>query len=623
MNLSRRFATLIVATGLLSTSCGTSPTPSATGPAPSSSPSASGPLASPANEFERLLYGYSYTPDGGIRGGTVTVGDWRGNDQLNPLLAGSVANRPLFAATMRTLFLVTADGHWKADLASRMPSLADGSIRVGSGATGFEVDLELRTGLLWSDGKPATMHDLEHTWTFVRDAPQSGAATAGWKTIDRISVVDDTHATVHFKELAADYLAVLGSYFFPEHYFTSLPGADVATKVYPFSAEVATAVTIGPFKYATVSGHDVGLVRDENWHGPAEACPGGACLDRVVYRSFPSDKAGLIKAFVDGGVDVALGLDDTDYTAISDVAASGVALLRPAWQYEHFDMNEAGLGPGRGHPALRDVVVRKAIAQAIDREALVPAVDPSAVPSTPADLVACTNATPSNYWRLPDAGCPGYDVPAANQALDDAGYKRGADGIRADPRSGLPLVFEHCTTADAPYRQVSGTFLAQALAQIGIKLNLNFVGSREVLLAAAKDIAATTKCNLARGNFDTAEFSNALGFDLHADYYYPYHSDQIPTEANGWTGYNFLRFADPEVDRAIDSLSTAIGPEDQITAAYDIQRIYVRDVPEIALYYRNESRGTTAGLHNFIMHPGATLGTGADTWNVEDWWLGD
>lgn len=553
----------------------------------------------------------------------MTIGDWRASDQLNPLLAGSVANRPLFAATMRTPFLVTADGHWKPDLASRIPSLTNGSIRLGPDGLGFEVDLELRPNLRWSDGQPATMHDLEYTWEFVRDAPQSGAATAGWKTIDRISVLDDTHATVHFRELYADYLAVLGSYFFPEHYFTSVRGADVATRVYPFSAELSTAVTIGPFKYATVSGHDVGLVRDENWQGPAEACPGGACLDRVVYRTFPNDKAGLIKAFVDGAVDVALGLDDTDYSAISDVAGSAVALFRPAWQYEHFDMNEAGLGPGRGHPALRDVIVRRAIAQAIDRGALAPAVDPSAVPSTPTDLVACTNATPSNYWRLPDASCPTYDVQAANQALDDAGYKRGADGTRVDPRSGLPLVFEHCTTAGAPYREVTSAFLAQALAQIGIKLNLNYVGSREVLLAPAKEVSATTKCNLARGTFDTAEFSYALGFDLHEDYYYPYHSDQIPTEANGWTGYNFLRFADAEVDRAIDSMSTAISPEAQITAAYAIQRIYLRDVPEIALYYRNESRGTTAGLHNYVMHPGATLGTGADTWNVEDWWLGD
>ncbi|MDP9483701.1 MAG: ABC transporter substrate-binding protein, partial [Chloroflexota bacterium] len=224
------------------------------------------------------MYEYFYEPDSGNRGGSLTIGDWRGSDQYNPLLAGSVANRPLFAATMRTPFLVTADGHWKPDLAIRMPSLADGSVRLGPVGTGFEVDLELRPDLRWSDGQPATAHDLEFTWEFVRDAPQSGAATSGWKAIDRVSVLDDTHATVHFRELSADYLAVLGSYFFPEHYFATLPKPDAVTMAYPFSADLSTAVTIGPFKYSTVSGRDIGLVRDEKWRGPAQACPPSACL---------------------------------------------------------------------------------------------------------------------------------------------------------------------------------------------------------------------------------------------------------------------------------------------------------------------------------------------------------
>jgi peptide/nickel transport system substrate-binding protein len=440
--------------------------------------------------------------------------------------------------------------------------------------------------------------------------------------IDRISVQDDLRATVHFRQPYADYLAVLGSYFFPAHYFSTFAATDVGTMAYPFTADLAKAVTIGPFKYQEAAGRDVKLVKDPRWHGPAEACPGGACLDAVLYRIFPNDKAGLIKSFNDGDLDVALGLDDTDYGAIADVATTGQAILGPAWSYEHFDMNEAGGGTGHGHPALRDVVVRRAISQAIDRRALYQAVHASALPVSPdTDLVACTNATSSNYWRLPDATCLDYDVDAANMALDAAGYKRGADGIRVDPRSGQPLVFEHCTTA-APYREVSGKFLKDAFDKIGIKLNLNFL-AREVLLAAATDVGATAKCNLARGNFDTAEFAYVLGFDLHDNYYYPYHSGQIPTEANGWIGYNFIRFDDEGVDRAIDALSSAINPEELVNDAYDIQRAYLHDVPEIALYYRDQTRGTISGLRNFLMHPGATFGAGSDTWNIEDWWLGD
>lgn len=620
---------MIAAAALIFAACGDqTPTASPTGPEPTVTstpePTATpGGSASPAIDYEQLVYGYTYQPDPGLQGGGVTIGDWRGSSdelrQLNPVFAGSIANRPLFAATMRTLFLVTADGHWKPDLAARIPSLSDGSIRRDPSGSGFEVDLVLRPGLLWSDGQPATMDDLAYTWGFARDA-----SPAGWKMIDRVAVTDPTHATVHFSESYGDFIHVLASYFLPAHYFKTVSAADAATKLYPFSSDIAKAVTIGPFKYASISGNSVGLVRDDDWRGPFQACEGGACLDKLTYRSFPNDKAGMIAAFQAGDIDVALGLDESDQAAIAEAdPSSGKAILEPAWAYEHFDMNEAGLGAGRGHPALRDVVVRRAIAQAIDREALFRAVHESVLPEPDSpDVVACTNATPTDYWQLPDPGCLGFDVAAANRALDDAGYARGADGIRVDPQSGLPLVFEHCTTS-APFRELSSRFLAAELEQIGIKLNLNFVGMREVLFAPWGDVGATAKCNLAHGNFDTAEFSYALSFNPHDNYYYPYDSAQIPTTANGGTGLNFVRFANSSADAAIDALGSAISPEDQVSAAYAIQKVYVEDVPEVALFYRSEVRGISVHLRNFVMHPGASLGSGADTWNVEDWWLGD
>ena len=151
----------------------------------------------------------------------------------------------------------------------------------------------------------------------------------------------------------------------------------------------------------------------------------------------------MIAAFKNGEIDVALDLVQADYDAIKDVDPTiGKAILEPAWLYEHFDMNEAGLGQGKGHPALKDLVVRQAIAQAIDKKAMWETVFPGAPYP---DNNPCTNATPTNYWQLPDAKCLPFDLAAANKALDDAGYKAGTDGIRVD-KEGNPLVFEHCTS---------------------------------------------------------------------------------------------------------------------------------------------------------------------------------
>ena len=102
---------------------------------------------------------------------------------------------------------------------------------------------------------------------------------------------------------------------------------------------------------------------------------------------------------------------------------------------------------------------------------------------------------------------------------------------------------------------------------------------------------ADTKCNLAHGNYDTSEFAYVLSFDLYGNYYYSYHSEQIPTDANKGNGYNYLRLINSDMDAAIDVLKQAIKPADQIQAAYTIQQVYIDQTPEVVLYYRNEARG--------------------------------
>ena len=140
-------------------------------------------------------------------------------------------------------------------------------------------------------------------------------------------------------------------------------------------------------------------------------------------------------------------------------------------------------------------------------------------------------------------------MDAANKALDAAGYTAGTDGIRVDPKSKQPLVFEHCTST-AGFRQLGGDYIAGALQKIGMKLNLNFVDSTTILFANWPDVKADTKCNLSHGNYDTSEFAYVLAFDLYGDYYYSYHSEQIPTDANKGNGYNYLRLINSDMDAA-------------------------------------------------------------------------
>ncbi len=619
--MHRRVTSLLVSAAILAAACQPAsqitPAPSApASPAPASAgPATPTPAPSPI-DYDQLLYAATYQPSTGTPGGEVVLSSWgQAVDQLNPYFANAFGTYEVLAATMRTLLLVTNDGHYKPDLSAEPITYADNVVQDADGKGGFTVHVTIRPNLKWSDGVPFTLNDMVYTRKAVLDPAQVGISTLSWEEVDRIDLTaDGLTADLHFKEPFAGWLGLVGgSYILPEHYMKTIPIKDWAAKSYPASPALERAPTNGPFQYVTATSDTIKLTRSSTWAGPAVACGSRACLDALTFRYYP-DKGAEISAFKAGETDVALGLAQADYDAIKDVDPTfGRAILAPAWVYEHLDFNLSGQGSGKGNPALQDIALRRAVEQGIDKKALWATVFPG---SPYPDDNPCTNATPTNYWQLPNAKCLPFDVDAANAALDAAGYRMGADGIRVDPKTNAPLTFENCTLQTG-FRELGAEFLAKSLMAIGIKLNLNFVDGTTVMFAAWPDVAADTKCNLAHGTYDLAEYAYILSFDLFGNYYYSYHSEQIPTAANKGNGYNNLRLDDPDMDAAIDVLRKAIDPADQVRATYKIQDLYIANVPEIVLYYRAEARGVNVKLQNFLKNPS----TATDMWNIEDWWL--
>ena len=65
-----------------------------------------------------------------------------------------------------------------------------------------------------------------------------------------------------------------------------------------------------------------------------------------------------------------------------------------------------------------------------------------------------------------------FNVDKANQILDAAGWKRGADGIRA--KDGKRLKFVYQTSTNAP-RQKTQAIVKQAAAKAGIEIEIKSV----------------------------------------------------------------------------------------------------------------------------------------------------
>jgi peptide/nickel transport system substrate-binding protein len=242
----------------------------------------------------------------------------------------------------------------------------------------------------------------------------------------------------------------------------------------------------------------------------------------------------------------------------------------------------------KGHPMLKDVKVRQALTQAIDKNDLFSALFPGyPLPDVP----ACSPAPPGTYWRDDSITCQPFDVAAANKLLDDAGWKdSNGDGTR--DKDGKEAVLNACTLAGRPVRQLTLEKVAGYYQAIGVKVNVKL---SDIMFDSWQDTTDESDCSIYRGTYDLSLFAWVLTFDLFGNYYYSYHTDQWP-DADPHDGGNTSRFSNPEMDAALDVLKDKITTADQIAAVKTVQEIFVSQYAEIPLYYRNEARGVSTRL---------------------------
>src|SRR5262249_51700237 len=117
------------------------------------------------------------------------------------------------------------------------------------------------------------------------------------------------------------------------------------------------------------------------------------------------------------------------------------------------------------HPGLTDAAGRPAVNLLVDRGAVHEEIYGRHGQATANFL----NGPPR--FRSPNARWE-FNVDKANQILDAAGWKRGADGVRGKDGKRLKLVFQ---TSINPERQKTQAIMKQACAKAGIELELKSI----------------------------------------------------------------------------------------------------------------------------------------------------
>ena len=370
----------------------------------------------------------------------------------------------------------------------------------------------LRGDARWSDGTPITARDVLFTWR-AQTAEAVAWPYADTKgAIERLETPDDR--TVRFVLRAPagpqTLVDVNDGRILPAHAWSERPFADWRTSGDWFRERL---VTSGPYRLAA-------------WRPGVELAlePSPTAIDydpgapRVVFRVVP-DPAAIIEQLLAGSIDFADGIAPRDAARLATNRDLRL-VTTPGRTYDYIAWNEL-------RPPFDDVRVRRALTLAIDREALVDALwlGHASVAAGP---------VPSGVWARDRELVPWpYDPAEARRLLAEAGYADG-DGDGVVERAGKPFRFELSTNSGNRNRIDALVLVREQLAKVGVDA-----------VPRTLELQTLTDRNLA-GEFDATLAGWSI--DTTLDFRPYFHSSEV---AEGW---NFVRFADSEVDEILDRL---------------------------------------------------------------------
>ena len=117
-----------------------------------------------------------------------------------------------------------------------------------------------------------------------------------------------------FRKNYAGWIGTIGSVFLPEHHFKDMTPEDQSTSMSVGTDSLLQVPANGPFKITAASADGIDYARNDAW-----AATDPALLDELRFRFYGS-KDGMITAFLNGEIDLALDMTQADYPAISGVS---------------------------------------------------------------------------------------------------------------------------------------------------------------------------------------------------------------------------------------------------------------------------------------------------------------
>lgn len=518
---------------------------------------------------------------------------------LNPHLANGFQDFEAARIVYEPLATYQPDGTLIPVLAAAIPTVENG----GLAADGRSVTWKLKPDVRWSDGQPFTAEDVVFTYEFVSDPEVAAVTDKYYEAIAKVEAVDPLTVKITFKQPNPSWeLPFTGQngMIIPKHVFAKAKGVNVRRD--PANLQ---PIGTGPYRFIAVTEGQWTFAANEQYRDGLPA------FSLVELQGGVTPYVAARRVLRDGDADFAhnLQLDVDDRVALAEAGEGKVVatfgsyveriMLNPTDPNQVTPEGERSSAKNP-HPFLNDLQVRKAIDQAIDRDAIA-----NRIYGNAGQPVRQLLPFPKEYAnpKLDHR----YDPAGAIALLDQAGWKdTNGNGIRDKNGQEMRVIFQ---TPINPVRQETQSLVQENLRAVGIEVEIRRVAIDDFFSA---DPQQTRSIN--HFYADMQEYNAGSDTPDPAIYMSWWLCDEVASLENKWQKPNNARYCNPAYDKLWEQASKELDPQKRAQLFQQMNTILAQDVAVIPIVWRAVTNGVSDRITGVDPTP-----WDASTWDIGTW----
>jgi peptide/nickel transport system substrate-binding protein len=554
-------------------------------------------LASAGVAQAQTKWTFNPTKRGG--GGLVKTLWWQAPTLLNPHFANGTKDQDASRIFYEPLASYDPDGNLVPVLAAEVPSPQNG----GVSKDGLSVTWRLKKNVTWHDGKPFTADDVVFNWEYVNDPGTSAVTIGQYRDIAKIDKLDSHTVKLSFKTPTPFWSAAFcgpTGMIIPKHLFQPFKGdksREAPTNLKP--------VGTGPYRFVDFKPGDI--VRGE-LH-PTYHVANRPFFDQIEMKGGGDAPSAARAVLQTGEFDYAWNMQVEDEILRRwEQGGKGRADIVSGGNIEHIQLNNTDpwteVDGERSsiktkHPTLSDPAVRQALNVLVDRG------------SIQEEIYGRTGIATANFVNAPARYVSKntkweFNVDKASQILDAAGWKRGADGIRA--KDGKKLKFVYQTSNNAP-RQKTQQIVKQACTKAGIDVELKSVTANVFFSSDPANLDTFPHFST-----DLQMFTTTMTQPDPQRFMDQFVSWEVASKENKWAGRNPTRWRNEEYDRTWKAAEAEMDPVKRAAHFIKMNDLLIQNIVVIPVVFRPRVAAVSNRMRDVVQS-----GWDGDFWALAYW----